>query len=158
MMKKEYTWKLPTENGEKEITCEVDGNKYHIYVGNAFVKTVFKNMSGNAEVELTLAGVPCRFVSLADKPDIVVDGRMLGSGTLYETEKKENEKNLITFALIEIFIGIAALVVAVMMAFSGENMKSGDMTYLVSYIPAFIIPIAFIIFGAVEIHNINKNK
>jgi hypothetical protein len=95
---------------------------------------------------------------LADKPDIVVDGRMLGSGTLYETEKKENEKNLITFALIEILIGIAALVVAVMMAFSGENMKSGDMTYLVSYIPAFIIPIAFIIFGAVEIHNINNKK
>ena len=41
-MAKEYTWKLPTENGEKEVTCEVDGNKYHLYVGDAFVKTVFK--------------------------------------------------------------------------------------------------------------------
>ena len=65
-MSKEYSWKLPTETGEKEVTCEVDGNKYHIYIGDAFVKTVFKNMSGGADVELTIAGVPCRFVSFAD--------------------------------------------------------------------------------------------
>ena len=157
-MGKEYVWKLPTENGEKEITCEADGNKYHLDSGDAFIKTVFKNMSGNAEVDLTIAGVPCKFVSLADKPDLVVDGRMLGSGNLYKTEKCENEKNLITFALIEIFIGIAALIVAIVMAFSDKNVFSGDWTYFASYAPSFIIPIAFIIFGSVEIYNINKRK
>ena len=70
-MSKEYSWKLPTENGEKEVTCEADGNKYHIYLGDAFIKTVFKNMSGNADVELTIAGVPCRFVAFSDVPDLV---------------------------------------------------------------------------------------
>ncbi len=149
-MAKEYVWKLPTENGEKEITCEADGNKYHLYIGDAFIKTVFKNMSGNAEVEMTIAGVPCIFVSVADKPDLVVDGRMLGSGKLYEAEKRENSKNLATFALIEIFIGIAALIAFVVWSISKEN--------FFSYIPSFIIPIAFIIFGAVELYNINKKK
>ena len=156
-MAKEYVWKLPTENGEKEVTCEADGNKYHLYIGDAFIKTVFKNMSGNAEVELTIAGVPCIFVSIADKPDLVVDGRMLGSGKLYEAEKRENSKNLATFALVEIFIGIAALIVGIVMAVSDGNVLS-DWTHFISYVPSFIVPIAFIIFGAVELYNINKKK
>jgi hypothetical protein len=157
-MAKEYVWKLPTEHGEKEITCEADGNKYHLYIGDAFIKTVYKNMSGNAEVELTIAGVPCIFVSFSDKPDLVVEGRMLGSGKLYEAEKRENGKNLATFGLIEIFIGIVALIVAVVMLFSSKDAFSGDFTYIVSYLPSFIIPIAFIIFGAIEIYNVNKEK
>ena len=99
-MAKEYVWKLPTENGEKEITCEADGNKYHLYIGDVFIKTVYKNMSGDADVELTIAGVPCRFVAFSDQPDIVVDGRMIGSGKLYESIKRENNKNLAIIARV----------------------------------------------------------
>jgi len=149
-MAKEYTWNLPTENGEKVITCEADGNKYHVYVGDAFVTTVYKNMSGNADVELTLAGVPCRFVSFSDKPDLAVNGRMLGSGKLYEAEKSIYRKNAATFAICEILIGLIALVSFIAWSVSKAN--------FVSYIPAFIIPIVFIIFGAVELYNINKKK
>ena len=149
-MSKEYVWKLPTEKGEKEITCEADGNKYHIYVGDAFVKTVYKNMSGNAEAELTLAGVPCIFVALSDKPDLVVDGRMLGSGKLYEAEKRENNKNLATWAVGEIIVGLFALILAVVWAVQNTN--------FVSYIPAFAIAVVIIVFGAVELYNINKKK
>jgi hypothetical protein len=83
---------------------------------------------------------------------------MLGSGKLYEAEKRENGKNLATFGLIEIFIGIVALIVAVVMLFSSKDAFSGDFTYIVSYLPSFIIPIAFIIFGAIEIYNVNKEK
>ena len=149
-MSKEYSWKLPTENGEREVTCEADGNKYHIYVGDAFVKTVFKNMSGGADVELTIAGVPCRFVSFADKPDLVVDGVMLGSGKSYEEEKRADGKNAATFAVCEILIGIIALA-----AFIAWSASKGN---FVSYIPSFLIPVVFIIFGAVELYNINKKK
>ena len=149
-MSKEYSWKLPTENGEREVTCEADGNKYHIYVGDAFVKTVFKNMSGGADVELTIAGVPCRFVSFADKPDLVVDGVMLGSGKSYEEEKRADGKNAATFAVCEILIGIIALA-----AFIAWSASKGN---FVSYIPSFLSPVVFIIFGAVELYNINKKK
>jgi hypothetical protein len=149
-MAKEYTWKLPTENGEKEVTCEVDGNKYHLYVGDAFVKTVFKNMSGGADVELTIAGVPCRFVSFSDKPDLVVDGIMLGSGKSYETEKKADGKNAATFAIFEIVIGLIALVAFIAWSVANDSFRS--------YLPSFLIPIVFIIFGAVELYNINKKK
>lgn len=149
-MSKEYTWKLATENGEKEVTCEVDGNKYHIYVGDAFVKTVFKNMSGGADVELTIAGVPCRFVSFSDKPDLVVDGIMLGSGKSYEAQKREDGKSAATVALCEIFIGLIALVAFMAWSISKDS--------FVNYLPSFLIPIVFIIFGAVELYNINKKK
>ena len=149
-MSKECTWKLPTENGEKEVTCEVDGNKYHIYIGDAFVKTVFKNMAGGADVELTIAGVPCRFVSFADKPDLVVDGKMLGSGKSYEAEKREDGKNAAAFAIGEIFIGLIALVAFIAWAISKDS--------FVSYLPSYLIPIVFIIFGAVELYNIHKKK
>ena len=149
-MSKEYSWKLPTENGEKEVTCEADGNKYHIYLGDAFIKTVFKNMSGNADVELTIAGVPCRFVAFSDVPDLVVDGIMLGSGKSYEEAKRAEGKNAATFAICEIFIGLIALVAFVAWSISKDS--------FVSYIPSFIVPIVFIIFGAVELYNINKKK
>lgn len=149
-MSKEYTWKIPTENGEKVITCEPDGNKFHIYVGDAFVTSVYKNMSGNADVELTLAGVPCRFVSFSDKPDIVIDGKMIGSGKSYETEKSNSRKNLATWAVCEILIGIIALVCFVAWSVSKES--------FVSYLPSFAIPLVFIIFGAVELYNLNKKK
>ena len=149
-MSKEYSWKLPTENGEKEVTCEADGNKYHIYVGDAFVKTVFKNMSGGADVELTIAGVPCRFVSFADKPDLVVDGVMLGSGKSYDEEKRAEGKSAATFAICEIFIGLIALVAFIVWSISRDS--------FFSYIPSFLIPVVFIIFGAVELYNINKKK
>ncbi|MBQ8449179.1 MAG: hypothetical protein IJX27_09670 [Clostridia bacterium] len=149
-MGKEYIWKLPTENGEKEITCQADGNKYHIYIGDAFVTSVYKNMSGNADVELTLGGVPCRFVSFADTPDLVVDGKMIGSGKLYEAEKSRQRKNTATWAMGEIFIGIFALVIAVVWAVQQAN--------FVSHIPAFAVSLLFIIFGAVELYNLNKKK
>jgi hypothetical protein len=149
-MAKEYVWKLPTENGEKEVTCEADGNKYHIYIGDAFIKTVYKNMSGNADVELTIAGVPCRFVSFSDKPDLVVDGRMIGSGKLYETEKSNSRKNAATFAVGEIFAGIFAFILAAVWSFQKAD--------LVMHLPAFAISLVFIIFGAVELYNLNKKK
>ena len=149
-MAKEYIWKLNTEAGEKEITCEADGNKYHIYLGDAFITTVYKNMSGNADVELTLGGVPCRFVSFSDKPDLVVDGRMIGSGKLYEAEKRENNKNIATFALVEILIGVIALVAFIVWSVSKNS--------FLSYIPSFAIPVVFIIFGAYELYNLNKKK
>ena len=149
-MSKEYSWKLPAANGEKEVTCEADGNKYHIYVGDAFVKTVFKNMSGGADVELTIAGVPCRFVSFADVPDIVVDGVMLGSGKSYEAEKNIYSKNSAAFAIGEIIIGLVALIAFIAWSISKDS--------FVTYIPSFLIPIVFIIFGVVELYNINKKK
>ena len=149
-MAKEYVWKLPTENGEKEITCEADGNKYHLYIGDVFIKTVYKNISGDADVELTIAGVPCRFVAFSDKPDIVVDGRMIGSGKLYESIKRENNKNLATWAMIEILMGVLGFVFYVLLL----NPK-GNFT---SYIPAFAVCLLFIIFGAVELYNLNKKK
>ena len=149
-MGKEHIWKLATENGEKEVTCQEDGNKYHIYIGDAFVKTIFKNMSGNADVELTLGGVPCRFVSFADKPDLVVDGKMIESGKMYEEEKSRSRKNIATWAICEILLGIIALAMFVFWSVSKNN--------FVSYIPSFIIPVMFIVFGAYELYNLNKKK
>ena len=149
-MAKEYSWKLATENGEKEVTCEADGNKYHVYLGDAFIKTVYKNMSGNADVELTIAGVPCRLVVFSDKPDLVVDGKMLGSGKLYETEKSNSRKNAATFAVGEIFAGIFAFILAAVWSFQARD--------VVKHIPAFAVSLMFIIFGIVELYNINKEK
>ena len=149
-MAKEYSWKLATENGEKEVTCEADGNKYHVYLGDAFIKTVYKNMSGKADVELTIAGVPCRFVVFSDKPDLVVDGRMLGSGKLYETEKSNARKNDATWAAVEIMMGLFALVLAIVWSFQARD--------VVKHIPAFAVSLMFIIFGIVELYNINKEK
>ena len=149
-MAKEYSWKLATENGEKEVTCEADGNKYHVYLGDAFVKTIYKNMSGNADVELTIAGVPCRFVVFSDKPDLVVDGRMIGSGKLYESEKSKLRQNLATWAIVEIMAGLFALVLSIVWSFQARD--------VVKHIPAFAVSFMFIIFGAVELYNINKKK
>lgn len=149
-MGKEYIWKLPTENGEKDITCQADGNKYHVYIGDAFVTTVYKDMSGNADTELTIAGVPCRLVAFSDKPDLVVGGKMIGSGKSYEEEKIRQRRNIATMGVLDIIVGLISFALALVWSIQRAN--------FVPQIPAFAISLVFIIFGLLEFYNLNKKK
>ncbi len=147
-MSKEYTWKLPVGGAEKEISCEASGNKYFLYAGDAFVDTYYKNTSGDVDEEVVLYGIPCRFVSFGDKPDLVVDGVMLSCGKSYEAEKAARAKTNKGFAVAEIVIGVFALAAFIIFAIVKDR--------LTMLIPAFIVPLAFIVFGVWELCSIAK--
>ena len=149
-MSKEYVWKLPVGGAEKEITCEASGNKYFLYVGDAFVDTYYKNTAGDVDVEVTLCGVPCRFVSLGDKPDLVVDGVMLSSGKDYAAEKAKHTKANKGFALAEIVVGVFALASLVLYA-----ILKGNLTAL---LPVFVVPAGFIALGVYELLSAYKKS
>ncbi len=147
-MGKEYTWKLTVGESEKEVSCEASGNKYFLYAGDAFVDTYYKNTSGDLDEEVVLYGVPCRFVSFNDKPDLVVDGVMLSSGKSYEEEKGKRTKSNKTFAYAEIVIGIFALAAFIIYAIVKSN--------ITLLFPTFIVPLAFIALGIYELCSISK--
>ena len=151
-MSKEYIWKLPVGDTEKEITCEMDGNKYFIYVGDAFVTTFYKTSTGDIDKPITLCGVPCRFVAFNDSPDLLVEGSdvLLGSGKSYSQRKTERKKSNRIFALAEIIIGLFALASFIILAITKNNFAA--------FIPAYIIPLGFIILGTWDLYNINKKK
>lgn len=149
-MSKEYSWKLTVGGAEKEISCEASGNKYFLYAGDAFVDTYYKNASGDVDVEVVLYGIPCRFVSFGDKPDIVVDGVMLSGGKDYEKEKAARTKANKGFAVAEIVIGVFALAAFIIYA-----VVKNQLTMLM---PAFIVPLAFIAFGVWELCSMSKKR
>ncbi len=147
-MGKEYTWTLTVGESEKEISCEASGNKYFLYAGDAFIGTYYKNTSGDLDEEVELYGVPCRFVSFNDKPDLVVDGIMLSSGKAYEEEKGKRTKSNKVFAYAEIVIGVFALAAFIIYA-----VVKGNLTLLW---PTFIVPLAFIALGIYELCSMGK--
>jgi hypothetical protein len=149
-MSKEYVWKLPVEGTEKEISCEASGNKYFLYVGDAFVDTFYKNASGDVDEEVTLCGVPCRFVSFGDKPDLVVDGVMLSSGKDYEKEKAARTKANKGFAVAEVVVGVFALASLIIYA-----IVKGNLTAL---LPVFVVPAGFIALGVYELLSAYKKS
>lgn len=149
-MSKEYVWKLPVEGTEKEISCEASGNKYFLYVGDAFVDTFYKNASGDVDEEVTLCGVPCRFVSFGDKPDLVVDGVMLSSGKDYEKEKTARTKANKGFAVAEVVVGVFALASLIIYA-----IVKGNLTAL---LPVFVVPAGFIALGVYELLSAYKKS
>ena len=149
-MSKEYVWKLPVEGTEKEISCEASGNKYFLYVGDAFVDTFYKNASGDVDDEVTLCGVPCRFVSFGDKPDLVVDGVMLSSGKDYEKEKTARTKANKGFAVAEVVVGVFALASLIIYA-----IVKGNLTAL---LPVFVVPVGFIALGVYELLSAYKKS
>lgn len=151
-MSKEYIWKLPVGDTEKEITCEIDGNKYFIYVGDAFVTTFYKTSSGDIDEAITLCGVPCRFVAFNEKPDLLIEGSdiLLGSGKSYSQSKAARKKSNRIFAIAEIIIGVFALASFIILAIIKYSFTS--------FIPTYIIPLAFIILGSWELYNMNKKK
>ncbi len=149
-MSKEYVWKLPVEGTGKEISCEASGNKYFLYVGDAFVDTFYKNASGDVDEEVTLCGVPCRFVSFGDKPDLVVDGVMLSSGKDYEKEKTARTKANKGFAVAEVVVGVFALASLIIYA-----IVKGNLTAL---LPVFVVPAGFIALGVYELLSAYKKS
>lgn len=138
-MAKEYTWTL----GEKEISCQESGNKYFIYEGEKFITTVYKKMFGIIDEELTLCGITCRFVVLNEKPDLAVDGTLLGSGGNYAEQKEKHRKSACAGAAAEIILGLAALCGLIIFSVIKQN--------VLYYIPAFAVATIFCVFGGWEI-------
>lgn len=158
-MSKEYTWYLTVENTEKEIVCQAEGNKYFIYSGDAFVTTFYKSSTGDVDEEITLCGIPCRFVAFNEKPDLLIVGTdtLLGSGKSYTAEKAARGKANKAFALAELFIGIFTLVALLISALSKGSLE----LYFLFPIPAgfiMLFPIGFIILGSIDLYNLNKKN
>lgn len=144
-MGKEYTWTV----GEKEISCQEDGNKYFIYEGDKFITTVYKKMFGIIDEEIELGGVTCRFVVLNEKPDVAVDGTFLDSGENYAEKKEKRRKNACAWAAAEIVISLAALAFLVVFAIINQRVKD--------YVPAFAAALIFCVFGVWEMWS-NRRK
>ena len=117
---REHTWNVTIDGVQHEVYCRFEGNRYVLYADDDHVANVYRKsahtMWYGMEEPVTMFGKPCIFIVWDEKPDIVVDGRIIGRGVDYEKAlaKKNNRPSLgywiIFWAGVFLLLVVAALV------------------------------------------------
>ena len=96
--KREHTWNVIIDGVEHLIYCCFEGNRYVLYADDDHVANVYRKsvraMWQGLEEPVTICGKPCLFIVWDEKPDIVVNGMLVGKGVDYHIAlKKEKLRN-----------------------------------------------------------------
>lgn len=112
-MAKEYSWVVTADGLEHRVTCSLAGNRYQIWVDDEDLTTVYLQTGKKAryglEQKLQIGGKTCLFVVWDQRPDLVVDGKMVQSGKDYDAEKAKRKKGMLRVSWIMFAFGIAIL-------------------------------------------------
>jgi hypothetical protein len=116
--KREHTWDVTIDGVQHEVYCRFEGNRYVLYADDDHVANIYRKsthtMWQGMEEPVTICGKPCIFIVWDEKPDIVVDGRIVGRGISYEKAlKKKNSGFLVGY---RIFFWVGVLLVSVVAA------------------------------------------
>lgn len=115
---REYLWKVTVEGVEHRISCSVEGNRYVLYADDDHVANIYRKsartMWYGLEESVTMFGKRCTFVVWDEKPDVAVDGVLIGSGVDYQQALvKKNARKLVGYR-VAFWCGI--LLIAVLVA------------------------------------------
>ena len=113
--KREHTWDVTVDGVEHQVYCRFEGNRYVLYADDDHVANVYRKsvhtMWQGMEEPVTMFGKPCSFIVWDEKPDIVVDGRIIGRGISYEKALKRKDSRLkIAYGAV-FYSGILLLIV-----------------------------------------------
>ena len=114
-MKKEneYIWKAEIDGAVHEIRCVPQTSLFDVYVNEELAIKVprkLKHDDSDSEYDLTIGGKRCQFVVYDGKPDLCVDGILLG---VEEEMARKDHRN----RLVKIFGGAALILVCTYAAF-----------------------------------------
>ncbi len=126
--KREHTWNVTIDGVQHEVYCRFEGNRYVLYADDDHVANVYRKsvhtMWQGMEEPVVMFGKPCIFIVWDEKPDIVVDGRIIGRKISYEKAlKRKNNQNVIAYGVV-FFSGILLLLVlTILLIFRGFNIN-----------------------------------
>lgn len=111
-MKKEYKWKVSVDGEIHVVHCEPFKTVFDVYVdGDLAIRVPRRNDEGtDMEEEIHVGSKLCRFVVYDGKPDLAVDGVLMGA-------ERELQRRDLRYRLLMIFGGIAAAAMSAFAAF-----------------------------------------
>lgn len=123
MMQREYTWEVTIDGAMRRIYCRFEGNRYVLYadedhVANIYRKSVHTMWQGMEE-SVNICGKECLFVVWDERPDIVVDGRLVGRGIDYQKALKKKNAGFLTGYRIVFWAGVGLLAVMAVLICAG---------------------------------------
>lgn len=135
-MAKEIVWNVLIDGMQYRITCENTGNKYIIHCDDDFVKNIYREGAGfsadHPEEPLTIHGKDCLFVVWDGKPDLVVDGMMLGRSIDYQKALTKRIKDFGLCYRIIFCCGAALLTLGVLLLVFGSEQMHDAHTFLIA--------------------------
>ena len=81
-MAKDLKWNVIIDGAEHVVSCVTQTSLYDVYVDDELVIRVprkMKNDDSDSEYDLNVAGKRCQFVIYDGKPDLCVDGILIGA-------------------------------------------------------------------------------
>ena len=113
--KREHTWNVIIDGVEHLIYCCFEGNRYVLYADDDHVANVYRKsvraMWQGLEEPVTICGKPCLFIVWDEKPDIVVNGMLVGKGVDYHIALKKKNSGMRLGYRTVFWAGVALLVV-----------------------------------------------
>lgn len=140
-MKREYHWEVPVDGTIHRVTCTPTGNRYIIWVDDEESTVVYRlssrKMRDGLEKKLDICGKECLLVVWDERPNLVVDGQMLGSGKNFQQEKEKRIKGILL--LYQLFFVLAAVLLAVVIVFFcfgwiDKSERAGYVRYMIASI------------------------
>ena len=113
-MAKCYVWHMTIDGAVHRVDCVPKGNKYVLYLDDGFLTNVYRKSVGlpDLEIPLTICDKACSFIVWDQKPDLVVDGILLGRGMDHQQAKMKRQKDHQTVYRIIFWIGLMILAFA----------------------------------------------
>ena len=134
-MGKEWHWGIELEGRPCEITCVEENNKYLLYLGDDYVKSIYRKFlvsEVNAVDEaVQIGGKTFRFVVWDGEPDLVLGGVFLRSGREYPAQRRKRSLLWLVCGWVLIVISALAILSFVMLLCLGEDVSR--------WVPALIL-------------------
>ena len=128
-MKREFQWKVTLDGVPHRVYCRFAGDRYVLYADGVYETEILRKsahtMWDGMEQPVTLFGKECIFVVWDEKPDVVIDGRLIGRKRNYVKAQKRRGNRI--FVGYGILFGACALVFVLVMCllFMGLGAQMG---------------------------------
>lgn len=126
-MGKQITWEIKADDTLHRVTCTSAGNRYEIWADDEDLTVVYRQsvrrMYFGIEQEIELFGKKCLFVVWDERPDIVVDGRMLGKNTDYLQAREKRKLTSCKGFRITFWIGVLLIFAALVLTIVFPQIK-----------------------------------
>ena len=104
-MEKQLTWETEVGGVVYTVTCEKQKTLFDVYVdGELAIKVPrkMKNDDSDSEYDLRIGGKRCQFVVYDGKPDLCVDGILLGAERELQQEEVRNRRRKIICGIMAV--------------------------------------------------------
>jgi len=142
-MEKQQKWEVTIDGQEYTVTCVTMKTLFEIYVDGDLVMNVprkMRNDDSDSEYDIRIGGKRCQIVVYDGKPDLCVDGILIGAQREMDQKERRNRRLMILGGLLSIMMSSYATFLWVIYEIGGNPIFGGVLS---------LIFIQFFFFGGI---------